>query len=123
MPDDPSSDASLGDVLRTAQKAMARGDGWDMSQGHYDRIRADFDAIGISGTDLALTLALRNAFSEITSADLRRRPDPSYSGLADGQTLYDCRWQSPFFSREMYIKFAVTDGGIEIITCHENVTT
>ena len=123
MPDDarPSPDASLEGVLQTAQRALARGDGWDIEPRHYDRLRANCEAVGLPGNDLSITIALRHAFSEITSTDLRRRPDPSYSGLADGQTLYDCRWRSQSRSREMYIKFAVRDEGVEIFSFHEHV--
>jgi hypothetical protein len=111
-------DAQLVAVLEAARKALRRGDGWTIDQSHYDRLRADFEAIGFQCNEVSITVALRSALSEIKV--LRRRTDTSYAGLADGQTLYDCRWASDYFKRTMYIKFAMNDELLELLTFHQH---
>jgi len=126
MPEEPerptpqgaSDDSALEAVLVAARRVLARGDGWDSEQHHYDRLRADCEKLGIHGNYQSITIALRDAFYEITAAELRRKADSSYAGLSSGQTLYTCRWESRRFSRTMYVKFALTDGGLEIFTFH-----
>jgi len=111
---------NLEPILRAARKALARGDGWDIEQRHYDRLRTDCEALGVAGNCHSITIALREAFAEIKSDQLRCREDPSYAGLSAGQTLYDCRWQSNRFSTTMYMKFALNDERIEIFTFHKD---
>jgi hypothetical protein len=112
-------DANLKAVLEEARKAVRRGDGWVIEPSHYARLRKDFEAIGFECSDAAVTTALRKAFAEIQT--VHRRPDASYSGLAYGQTLYEQRWDSQHFGREMYIKFAMGEGVLELFTFHEHV--
>ena len=108
-------------VLATAKKALARGDAWDCEPAHYDRLRADCDALGVLGNEAAITIALRDAIAEITIDHMRQRADPSYAGLASDQALYECRWDSARFKRRMYFKFAINDGRVEVFTFHEDV--
>lgn len=115
-----NKNTDLRSVLASARKALARGDGWDIEPCHYDRLRADCEALGVAGNDLAITVALRQAFQEIPLEKLRRRRDTSYSGLCFDQVLYDSRWQSKRFGRTMYVKFAVNGERIEVFTFHEN---
>ena len=63
-------------------------------------------------------LLYRVALSEIPK--IRRREDRSYSGLEDGQVLYDCRWKSNYFKRTMYLKFAWNGEMVELFTLHEH---
>jgi hypothetical protein len=110
--------AELAAVLEAARKALRSADGWTIEPSLYDRLRADLSAIGLCCNDCIVTLALRAAFAEITR--LRRRADPSYSGLEAGQTLFQCRWKSDHFKREMYIKFAMNEGIVELLRLHEH---
>jgi hypothetical protein len=121
-PSSPQSDdgPALEAVLAAARKALSRGDGWTIEQNHYDRLRADCEAIGIEG-DVAITIALRHASREITVANMRRRDDQSYGGLHCGQVLYDCRWESERHGCRMYLKFALGEGGeLELFTFHRD---
>lgn len=111
--------AELVAVLSAAKKAVARGDGWAIEPAHYNRLRADCEPLGLK-SEFAITIGLRRAFEEITADDLRRRRDKSYAGLQPDQTLYQARWESSHFSRMMYVKFALTEDGIELFTFHEN---
>lgn len=112
------TDADLLAVLEAARKALKRGDGWVMEKSHYARLRKDFEALGLECTDATVTTSLRKALAEIQS--VRKRIDESYAGLAPGQTLYDRRWTSQHFGREMYIKFAMSEDVLELFTFHEN---
>ena len=113
-----SSADDLDAVLNAARKALSRADGWTIEQSLYGRLRADLEAIDHTCNDYSVTVALRTAFSEITR--LRRRVDASYSGLEDGQTLYDCRWKSGYFKRTMYLKFAINSEFVELFRLHEH---
>jgi len=116
----PGLNSELHTILSVARKALARGDGWDIEPHHYDRLRKECEELGIPGNSQSITIALRQAFSEITESDLRRRHDTSYSGSEPGQTLYDCRWQSESRARIMYVKFAINGERVEVFTFHEH---
>ncbi len=128
MPERPKRSSSLSDnrdagleaVLNAALKALRRGDGLEIEPRHHDRLRADCETLGVKGDYFSILIALRRAFSELTSDKLCRREDVSYAGLCAGQTLYQGRWESTFFSRTMYVKFALTEEGLELFTFHEH---
>ena len=106
-------------VICAAKKALSRGDGWLCEPAHYDRLRADCEALGVSG-EVEITVALRSAISEITIQDMRQREDTSYAGFDEGQTLYVCVWDSAHFKRRMYWKFAMNEELMEVFTFHES---
>ena len=127
MPDRPKrstslsddSDAGLDAALNAAREAVRRrADNWTIEPRLYDRLRTDLDAIGHTCNEPAATAALRVALSEIPK--IRRREDRSYSGLEEGQVLYDCRWKSNYFKRTMYLKFAWNGEMVELFTLHEH---
>ena len=89
-----------------------------LNRGSTIVLRKDLVAIGHTCNEPAVTIALRAAFSEISR--IRRREDRSYSGLEDGQTLYDCRWESSYFKRIMYLKFALNGEIVELFSLHEH---
>ena len=106
-------------VICAAKKALSRGDGWLCEPAHYDRLRANCEALGVSG-EVEITVALRSAISEITIQDMRQRQDTSYAGFGEGQTLYVCVWDSAHFKRRMYWKFAMNEELMEVFTFHES---
>lgn len=106
-------------VLSAAKKALARGDGWVCEPAQLDRLRADCEALGVFG-EVGITVALRRAIGEITIQYMRQREDESYAGLAEGQTLYECVWDSAHFTRRMYFKFAMNEECVEVFTFHED---
>src|SRR5262249_6236736 len=111
-------DEELEAVLDSARNALRRGNGWAIEQSHHDRLRRDLETIGHACNQRSLTVALRTALAEIQA--VRRRADPSYSGLEDGQTLYDVCWVSDYFKRTMYLKFAMNEGILELLSLHEH---
>lgn len=118
----PDGHRDLGVVLETARLCIRRGDGWQASQAHYDRLRRHCDEIGIRG-EPAITVALRTCLSEITVQHLRARDDPGYDGLCEGHDLYDAAWFSTHLRREMYLKFSLFDGRLIIVSFHESTGT
>ena len=111
------------DVLRTglnaAKKALSQGDGWRCEPAHSSRLRVDCEALGVFG-EVEITVALRRAIGEIPIQNMRQREDASYAGFAEGQTLYECVWNSAHFKRRMYWKFAMNEELMEVFTFHES---
>lgn len=107
-------------VQRHLLTALNRGDGIDIDAVHYDRLRAYFATLGIH-TETGIFAAIRAGFREVVATEIKQRVDGSYSGLQDGQTLFQCRWRSASFNKVMYAKFALLDGDrIELFTFHES---
>ena len=106
-------------VICAAKKALSRGDGWLCEPAHYDRLRANCEALGVSG-EVEITVALRSAISEITIQDMQQREDTSYAGFGECQKLYVCVWDSAHFKRRMYWKFAMNEELMEVFTFHES---
>ena len=75
----------------------------------------DCDKIGICEIELAITVALRKSFGEITTQDLHARDDPGYDGLCEGHDLYEAAWFSAHVGRNMYLKFSLFDGRLTIV--------
>jgi len=102
---------------------MERGDaGWVCEERHYARLCRDCRALGIEPNTMSITVALREAFKEISVADLSTKPEKSYAGLEPDQTLYVARWTSKRLGKTCYLKFANNCGlvEIEIFTFHED---
>lgn len=118
----PDGQGDLSTVLKAARSCIRRGDGWQASRTHYDRLRQHCDEIGICG-ELAITVALRKSFGEITAQDLHARDDPGYDGLCEGHDLYEAAWFSAHVGRNMYLKFSLFDGRLTIVSFHESTRT
>ena len=104
-------------MLNAAKKALSQGDGWCCEPAHSSRLRVDCEALGVFG-EVEITVALRRAIGEIPIQNMRQREDASYAGFAEGQTLYECVWNSAHFKRRMYWKFAMTEEYMEVFTFH-----
>ena len=118
----PDGRGDLSAVLRTARSCIRRGDGWQASRAHYDRLRQHCDEIGIRG-EPAITVALRTCLREITVQNLHARDDPGYDGLCDGHDLYEATWSSAHLGRKMYLKFSLFDGRLIIVSFHKSTKT
>lgn len=116
----PGGQDDAGSVLEEARRCIRRGDGWQASPSHYDRLRQHCSEIGIHG-EPNITLALRACLcDEITVQDLRVRDDPAYDGLLAGLDLYQASWFSRSIRRNMYLKFSLFDGRLIIVSFHES---
>ena len=115
----PDGQGDLSAVLEKARSYIRRGDGWQASPAHYDRLRQHCDEIDIRG-EPAITVALRKSLGEITVQDLHARDDPGYDGLCEGHDLYQAAWFSAHVGRKMYLKFSLFDGRLTIVSFHES---
>lgn len=115
----PDGQGDLSTVLEKARSYIRRGDGWQASPTHYNRLRRHCDEIGIRG-EPAIVIAIRRSLAEITVQDLRARDDSGYDGLCEGHDLYDATWFSARLNRKMYLKFSLFDGRLIIVSFHES---
>ncbi len=115
----PDGRGDLGAVLEAARSCIRRGDGWQASRAHYDRLRQHCDEIGIRG-EPTITVALRECLNEITVQDLHARDDPGYDGLCEGHDLYEAAWFSAHVGRRMYLKFSLFNERLIIVSFHES---
>jgi hypothetical protein len=107
----------LAAILEQARRLIRRGDGWECAD--PTRLWRHCAEVGIT-TEPSITIALRKAFAEITVDQGHVREDTSYEDACKDQLLFEFRWQSPSIGEPMYLKFALFDGRLVIISFHRS---
>lgn len=112
------SHKELTSTLRKAKEALDREKSFFAEP---SKAVGELDELGIDNTN-DVWLLIRELLDEVTPNDYAgcRPPEQSYERSIMGKELFAFTWRSTKLEQDMYIKFAILDGGYYYVSLHED---